>query len=148
MKAFDFPLLANAETVSQPVNACSPIRDFKNPVGLFQAQGGRVLLDKEVGGGAWTSRQVWRQNLGQGPAKFIKYEEKFGKFCHHKKQKLRKDPIWGSYLKFRGQNLGYLSFIFFEAKFGAKPPPRPHNMEVPPLGFQVASLWRFDLSQI
>ena len=24
------------------------------------------------GGGAWTSHQVWRQNLGQGPAKFTK----------------------------------------------------------------------------
>ena len=28
LKAFDFPLPANAETVSQPVNACSPIRDL------------------------------------------------------------------------------------------------------------------------
>ena len=24
------------------------------------------------GGGAWTSHQAWRQNLGQGPAKFTK----------------------------------------------------------------------------
>ena len=30
-----------------------------------------------------------------------------------------KVPILGSYLKFRGQNLGYLSPIFLEAKFGA-----------------------------
>ena len=30
-----------------------------------------------------------------------------------------KVPILGSYLKFRGQNLGYLSLIFLEAKFGA-----------------------------
>ena len=47
-----------------------------------------------------------------------------------------KIPILGSYLKFRGQNLGYLSPIFLEAKFeaptriseanfGAKPPPPP-----------------------
>ena len=53
-----------------------------------------------------------------------------------------KVPILGSYLKFRGQNLGYLSFIFLEAKFGAPTriseakfgakPPRPSNMEVPP----------------
>ena len=45
-------------------------------------------------------------------------------------------------MKFRGQNLGYLSFIFLEAKFGAPTriseakfgakPPRPPNMEVPP----------------
>ena len=52
--------------------------------------------------------------------------------------------ILGSNLKFRGQNLGYLSPIFLEAKFGAPTriseanfgakPPRPPNMEVPPLG--------------
>ena len=42
-----------------------------------------------------------------------------------------KIPILGSYLKFRGQNLGYLSPIFLKAKFGAKPP-RPPDMKVPP----------------
>ena len=41
------------------------------------------------------------------------------KSCHHKTQKLGKSPLLGSYLKFRGQNLGYLSLIFLEAKFGA-----------------------------
>ena len=30
-----------------------------------------VLPNKKVGV-AWTSHQVWRQNLGQGPAKFTK----------------------------------------------------------------------------
>ena len=34
---------------------------------------------------------------------------------------LGKIPILGSYLKFRGQNLGYLSPIFLEANFGAEP---------------------------
>ena len=34
-------------------------------------------------------------------------------------QKLGKVPVLGSYLKFRGQNLGDLSVIFLEAKFGA-----------------------------
>ena len=38
---------------------------------------------------------------------------------HHKTQKLGKSPNLGSYLKFTGQDLGYLSFIFLEAKFGA-----------------------------
>ena len=38
--------------------------------------------------------------------------------------------ILGSYLKFKGQNLEYLSRIFLEAKFGAKPA-RPLNVEVP-----------------
>ena len=53
-----------------------------------------------------------------------------------------KVPILGSYLKFRGQNLGYLSLISLEAKFGAPTriseanfgakPPLPPDMEVPP----------------
>ena len=48
----------------------------------------------------------------------------------------------GSNLKFRGQNLGYLSPIFLEAKFGAPTiiseanfgakPNRPPNIEEPP----------------
>ena len=29
LKAFDFPLPANAETGSQPVNACNPVRDSR-----------------------------------------------------------------------------------------------------------------------
>ena len=58
----------------------------------------------------------------------------------------KESQFWGHlglYLKFKGQNLGYLSPIFLEAKcgaptrisnanFGAKPP-RPHNIEVSPL---------------
>ena len=52
--------------------------------------------------------------------------------------------ILGSYLKFRGQTLGYLSLIFLEAKFGALTRiseanfgaklPRSPNMKVPSLG--------------
>ena len=78
------------------------------------AQG--VLPNKEVGGLDLTSS----------------LEAKFGArsgLVH----KIRGTTL-GSYLKFRGQNLGYLSFIFLEAKFGAptriseakfgaKPPP-------------------------
>ena len=47
-------------------------------------------------------------------------------------------------MKFRRQNLGYLSLIFLEAKFGTltriseanfgAKPPQPPNMEVPPGG--------------
>ena len=51
-----------------------------------------------------------------------------------------KIPILGSNLKFRGQNLGYQSPKFLEAKFGAPTriseanfgaKPRPPDMEVP-----------------
>ena len=62
----------------------------------------------------------------------------------------KKIPMLGSSLKFRGQNLGYLSPIFLEAKFGAPtilseanfgamPPPRPPNMEEPPWAYTVDS---------
>ena len=37
----------------------------------------------------------------------------------YKRQKLQQNPrILGSYLKFKGQNLGYLSPIFLETTFG------------------------------
>ena len=112
--------------------------------------GGYFQIRRSGGGGSWTSHQVWRQNLGQGPAKFTKQEEKLRKFCHHKTQELGEVSILGSYLKFRGQNLGYLSLIFLEAKygaptrlseanFGAKPPSRPPDMEVPPWGANILS---------
>ena len=100
-----------------------------------------VLPNKEVrglgphikfGGKIWgkvrPSLQNKRKNLESSVTKRSKSWEKV--------------PILGSYLKFRGQNLAYLSFILLEAKFGAptrisetkfgaKPPSRPPNMEVP-----------------
>ena len=36
-----------------------------------------------------------------------------------RRKSLEKVPILGSYLKFKGKNLGYLSFIFLETKSGA-----------------------------
>ena len=80
--------------------------------------GGGLLPNEEVmglgphirfGGKIWgkvrPSSQNKRKNLGSSVTKRRKSWEKV--------------PILGSYLKFRGQNLGYLSFIFLEAKFGA-----------------------------
>ena len=77
-----------------------------------------VLLNKEVrglgphikfGGKIWGKVQPSstnkRKNLGSSVATRCK--------------SLEKVPILGSYLKFKGQNLGYLSFIFLEAKSGA-----------------------------
>ena len=109
---------------------------------------GGVLPNKEVrglgphirfGGKIWgkirPSSQNKRKNLGSSVTKRRKSWEKVS--------------ILVSYLKFRRQNFGYLSFIFLEAefeaptrisevKFGAKPPPpRPPNMEVPPLGIYL-----------
>ena len=62
----------------------------------------------------------------------------------------KKIPMLGSSLKFRGQNLGYLSPIVLEAKFGAltiiseanfgakpPPPPRPPDMEELPWAYTL-----------
>ena len=38
----------------------------------YASMGDTAILRGRGGGGAWTSQQVWRQNLGQDPAKFTK----------------------------------------------------------------------------
>ena len=76
-----------------------------------------ALPNKEVGGGgAWTSHQVWRQNLGQGPAKFTKLEEKFGKFCHHKTQKLGKSPNFGVISEIQRAKFGVFVIYIYGGK--------------------------------
>ena len=81
-----------------------------------------VLPNKEVGGeggGAWTSHQVWRQNLGKVPPSSPNKRKNLGSSVTTRRKSWEKVPILGSYLKFRGRNLEYLSLIFLEAKFGA-----------------------------
>ena len=90
----------------------------RNLLGAISAHPQGVLSNKEVGGlgphikfggKIWgkvrPSSQNRRKNLGSPVTK--------------KHESWEQVPILGSYLKFRGQNLGYLSFIFLEAKFGA-----------------------------
>ena len=97
------------------------------PGGYFQIRrsgggglGPHIRFRGKIWGKVRPSSQNKRKNLGSSVTKRRKSWEKV--------------PILGSYLKFRGQNLGYLSFIFLEAKFGAptriseakfgsKPPP-------------------------
>ena len=62
-------------------------------------------LEAKFGVRVRPSSQNKRKNLGTSVTK--------------RRNSWEKVPILGSYLKFRGQNLGYLSFIFLEAKFGA-----------------------------
>ena len=104
------------------------------PGGYFQIRrsGGGLGPHIKFGGKIWgkvrPSSPNERKNLGSSVAT--------------RRKSWGKVPILGSYLKFRGQNLGYLSFIFLEAKFGAPTriseakfwakPPRPPNMDVPP----------------
>ena len=92
--------------------------------------GPHIKFGGKIWGKVRPSSQNKRKNLGSSVTK--------------RRKSWKKVPILGSYLKFRGQNLGYLSFIFLEGKFGAPTriseakfgvkPPRPPNMEVPPGG--------------
>ena len=114
----------------------NPKGSVLNPRGYFHIRrSGGLGLHINFGGKIWGKVQPSspnkRKNLGSSVTTRCK---SWGKF-----------PILGSYLKFRGQNLEYLSPIFLEAKFGAPtriseanfgakpphPPPRPPNMEVP-----------------
>ena len=94
------------------------------------------------GGGAWTSHQACRQNWGKVRPSSPNKRKNLGNSATTRRKSWEKVPILGSYMKVRGQNLGYLSLIFLEAKFGAPTrisevnfgakPPRPPNIEVPP----------------
>ena len=102
-----------------------------------------VLPNKEVGGLGPHIRfggKIWGKVRPSSQNKRKNLESP----VTERRKSWEKVPILGSYLKFRGQNLGYLSFIFLEAKFGAPtriseakfgsnppPPPRPPDMEVP-----------------
>ena len=83
----------------------------------FYSQG--VLPNKEVGGGLGPhikfGDKIWGKVRPSSPSK----RKNLGSSVTTRRKSWGKVPILGSYLKFRGQNLGYLSFIFLEAKFGA-----------------------------
>ena len=102
---------------------------------------GGVLSNKEVGGLGPHIKfggKIWGKVRPSSPNK----RKNLGSSVTTRRKSWEKVPILGSYLKFREQNLGYLSLIFLEAKFGAPTriseanfgakPPRPPNMEVPP----------------
>ena len=91
-------------------SSCTYIQSEFTPRGVLPNKEVRGLRPHiRFGGKIWgnvrPSSQNKRKNLGSSVTKRRKSWEKV--------------PILGSYLKFRGQNLGYLSFIFLEAKFGA-----------------------------
>ena len=104
--------------------------------GYFQVRrsgglGPHIRFGGKIWGKVRPSSQNKRKNLGSSVTKRPNSWEKV--------------PILGSYLKFRGQNLGYLSFIFFGGKiwgsnknFRGKiwgQAPRSPDMEVPPWKF-------------
>ena len=125
---FLFYICTNSQFPLAVYSYLHPLTFSQKYLVVFSCSPRGVLPNSKEVGGPWTSHQAWRQNLGQGPAKF---KEKFGKFCHHKMQKLGESSNFGViYMKFRGQNLGYLSHIF-GGKIGGQAPQSP-NMEVPP----------------
>ena len=88
-------------------------KEYDHPRGVLPYQavggGGLDLTCIKFGGKIWgkvrPSSTNKRKNLGSSVTT--------------KRKSWEKIPVLGSYLKFRGQNLGYLSLIFLEAKFGA-----------------------------
>ena len=108
---------------------------------------GGVLPNKEVRGACRLTSGL-EAKFGVRSGQVHKIRGKIWEVLSPKDTKVgKKYQFWGQYLKFRGQNLGYLSFIFLEANLGLQqefqrqnlgpspPPPRPPNMEIPPWEF-------------
>ena len=79
-----------------------------------------VLPYQEVGGGGLGPQikfggKIWGKVRPSSPNK----RKNLGSSVTTRRKSWEKIPILGSSLKFRGQNLGYLSLIFLEVKFGA-----------------------------
>ena len=103
-----------------------------------------VLPNKEVGGGGLGPHikfggKIWGKVRPSSQNK----RKNLGSSVTTRRKSWEKVPILGSYLKFREQNLGYLSFIVLEAKFGAptriseakfgaNPPPNLLTWKYPP----------------
>ena len=70
--------------------------------------------------GAWTSNQVLEAKFGARSGQVHQIREKnLRSSVTTRRKSWEKIPILGSNLKFRWQNLGYLSPVFLEAKIGA-----------------------------
>ena len=114
---------------------------------LFSSQRGYFQIRGSGGGGGLGPHikfggKIWGKVRPSSPNK----RKNLGSSVTTRRKSWRKVPILGSYLKFRGQNLGYLSLIFLEAKFwaptiiseanfGAKPQPPDLLIWKYPLGF-------------
>ena len=58
--------------------------------------------------------------MGQGPAKFANSEKNLRSSVTTRRKSWERIPVLGSYLKFKGQIVGYLSPIVLEAKLGPR----------------------------
>ena len=89
---------------------CFSFYKGKDPRGYFQIRRSEGLGPHINFGG-----KIWGKVRPSSPNK----RKNLGSSVTTRRKSWEKVPILGSYLKFRGQNLGYLSLIFLEAKFGA-----------------------------
>ena len=116
----------------------------------LKTQGGYFHI-RRSGGLDRTWPQVWRQDWGKVQPRSPNKRKNLGSSGTSRGKNWDIIPILGSYLKFKGQNLGYLSPLILEAKFEAltrtleknfedKPPPRSPDKEVPPWGSKQVSL--------
>ena len=106
--------------------------------GCISISGGRGDLDLTS-----SLEAIWAKVRPSSPNK----RKNLGSSVTTRQKSTEEIPILGSYLKFRGQNLGCLSLIFLEAKFGAPTriseanfgakAPRSPDMKVPPLEVEV-----------
>ena len=88
-----------------------------------------VLPNKEVGGLGSHIKfggKIWGKVRPSAPNR----RKNFGSSVTTRRKSWEKVPLLGSYLKFRGQNLG-LQQEFQRQILGPSPPPPPPNMEVP-----------------
>ena len=106
-------LVSAAEQCEFMIHTLSKLHQFRvvfSPGGYFQIRrsgglGPHIKFGGKIWGKVQPSSPNERKNLGSSVTTRRKSWEKV--------------PLLGSHLKFRGQNLGYLSFIFLDAKFGA-----------------------------
>ena len=100
-----------------------------------------VLPNKEVGGLGPHIKfggKIWAKVRSSSPSK----RKNLGSSVTTRRKSWGKVPFLGSYLKFRGQNLGYLSLIFSEAKFGAPTRISEANFGAKPLDLLI---WKYPL---
>ena len=88
------------------------VENINSPVGtsILGGRGGGGLGPHIKFGG-----KIWGKVRPSSPNK----RKSLGSSVATRRKSWEKIPVLGSYLKFRGQNLGYLSLIYLEAKFGA-----------------------------
>ena len=102
-------------------DCCRKLSDIAIGWLLSRCPGGYFQIRRSGGGGGGLGPhikfggKIWGKVRPSSPNK----RKNLGSSVSTRRKSWEKVPILGSYPKFRQQNLGYLSLIFLEAKFGA-----------------------------